>query len=209
MDLFSRAVDTQISQGFKCRLEKSLEWRSRNLEHTGESIEIKIAGKSSWTPAAPQSVPFLLLKSFLAPREMLWMLETCPQATTTSALSHCRCSLPSTCHQCTDGDLQHIPASRIHAPKRSLIWVYFAFSFLEVCFVLSGELGMSRAGVAMPVLAWRLQQEPREMAQGPVGGSRRGAGGSSKGSWWVLMGAPVLGAEQAHSLPACVGLALC
>lgn len=71
MDLFSRAVDTQISQGFKCRLEKSLEWRSRNLEHTGKSIEIKIAGKSSWTPAAPQSVPFLLLKSFLAPREML------------------------------------------------------------------------------------------------------------------------------------------
>lgn len=81
-----------------------------------------------------------------------------------------------------DGDPQHRPASCIHAPKRSLIWLYFAFFFLKVCFVLSGGLGMSRAGLAMPVLGWGLQQELRELAQGPVRGSRRGAGASSEGS---------------------------
>lgn len=41
---------------------------------------------------------------------------------------------------------------------------------------------MSRAGVAMPVLGWGLQQELRELAQGPVRGSRRGEGASSEGS---------------------------
>lgn len=40
-------LGTQNSQGFKCRLEKPLERRSRNLEHAGKSMEIKIAGKSS------------------------------------------------------------------------------------------------------------------------------------------------------------------
>lgn len=131
------------------------------MEHTEKPMEMKIAGKSSvqilLDSCSPHPVPFLLLKSFLAPRAMLWMLETCP----TGHTNHCRSSLPSTWHQCTDGDLQHIPAIHIHAHQRSLIWVYFAFSFLEVCSVLSAELGMSRAGVAMPVLEWGLQQELR------------------------------------------------
>lgn len=77
------------------------------------------------------------------------------------------------------GDLQHIPASHIHAPESSSIRVCFAFFFLEVCFVLSGELGMSRAGVSMQVLGWGLQQELKEQA-GPGEREQRGAGGSSE-----------------------------
>lgn len=80
----SAGLGTQNPQGFKCRLEKSLEWRSKNLEHTGKFKEIKIAGKSSvqifLDSYSPPACP-LLLKSFLAP-QMLWMLETCPMGYT-------------------------------------------------------------------------------------------------------------------------------
>lgn len=102
------------------------------------------------------------------------MLETCPAGYTNLCTEPLQ-GLPAiNVAPGRRGDLHHIPASRLHASERSLIGVYFVFPFLEVCFVPSGELGLSRARL----LRWGLEQE---LAKGPVRGSRRGARGSSEG----------------------------